>query len=192
MCTHVRSCLFICNSTPASERSFHFVCIIVVCVCASWEAGEVGGGNDDEPTLQGEIICHYPQFPDAAPCQWAELDLSHRQKKWSYSVDLLDHPKLPCPLPPLLLLPCFMASFFPPSLSLSDTCCQPYVLPPLCHLVWHLINNSCWKKFHMVKTKFISLSGVLLLKHTHLRINAVSRVKHEANWWHFKKKGNCC
>lgn len=37
-----------------------------VCVCVSWEAGEVASGNDDEQTLQGRIISHYPQFPDAA------------------------------------------------------------------------------------------------------------------------------
>lgn len=29
-------------------------------------SGEVVSGNDDEQTLQGRIIPHYPLFPDAA------------------------------------------------------------------------------------------------------------------------------
>lgn len=51
----VSSCLY--------DVVYVYVCVRVrVCVHASWEAG---AGNDDEQTLQGKIISHYPEFPDA-------------------------------------------------------------------------------------------------------------------------------
>lgn len=59
---------FVCNSTTASKHyiSYFFCGPMCVWVYVSWEAGEAGSGSDDEQTLQGEIISHYPLFPDAA------------------------------------------------------------------------------------------------------------------------------
>ena len=140
----VSALVHVSKSTPASKcyiglPVLRCVCVCV-CVCASWEAGEVTSGNDDEQTLRGRIISHYPQFPDAALRRWARLDSSHGQKRVESLTRFIRPSQTPRPpfLPPPLLSSCFL--HLSVSSLLSATCCLPYVLNPLRH--WHTMGTD--------------------------------------------------